>query len=61
VRRAPRAEHEGARQEVRLEDRLNDDLEGSLHDAVADRWDREQAKLLRPGFVMKTRRAGSGR
>ena len=38
------------------------DLRGRLHDAIADRRDRERPPLLAlPGFGMNTRRAGSGR
>ena len=50
MRRSPGPEPERARQEVRLEDRLNHDLHGSLHDPVADRRDRERTKLLAPGL-----------
>jgi Recombinase/Resolvase, N terminal domain/Recombinase zinc beta ribbon domain len=45
VRRAPRAEPETARQEVRLEDRLEHDLRGSLHDPVADSRNRQRPLL----------------
>ena len=62
VRRAPRAEPEAARQKVRLEDRLEHDLRGSLHDPVADsRRSTAACCSLEPGFGMNTRRAGSGR
>jgi hypothetical protein len=37
-----------ARQEVRLEDRLNDDPRGGLHDAVADSRNRQWPLLGRP-------------
>jgi hypothetical protein len=36
---------EAARQHVRLEDRFNDDLQGCLHDPVANRRDRERSLL----------------
>jgi len=39
VRRPPRAEPETNRQEVRLEDRLEHDLQRGLHDPVTDRRD----------------------
>src|ERR1700691_1197324 len=45
VRRAPRAEPEAARQEVRLKDRLERDFRGGLHDAVADSRDRQRPLL----------------
>ncbi len=45
VRRPPRAEPETARQEVRLEDRLEHDLAGGLHDPVTDRGDRQRPAL----------------
>ena len=47
VRRAPRAEPETARQEIRLEDRLEHDLRGSLHDPVADSRNRQRPLLVR--------------
>jgi hypothetical protein len=56
-----RAEPERARQHVGLEDRLDDQLEGRLHDAVADRGNRQRPLLGRPGLGIHTRRAGSGR
>jgi hypothetical protein len=45
-----RAEPERARQHVGLEDRLDDQLEGRLHDAVADRGNRQRPLLGRPGL-----------
>jgi len=46
-------EPEAARQHVRLEDRLKDDLHGGLHNPVADRGDRERSQLVpaRLGYV----------
>jgi hypothetical protein len=61
VRRAPGAKPERALEHVGLEDRLDDDLHGRLHDPVTDRRDRERTTLRTPGFGMNTRRAGSGR
>ena len=39
-------EPEAARQQVRLEDRLEHDLHGGLHDPVADRGDRQRSPLV---------------
>src|SRR6266545_879300 len=50
VCRAPGPKPERALQHVGLEDRLNDDLCGRLHNAVADRGDREWTKLLTSGL-----------
>ena len=50
VRRAPGTEPEAARQEVRLEDRLEHDLQRGLHDPVADRGNRQRPHLVRPGL-----------
>ena len=54
-------EAEGAGPEVGLEDRLQHDLRRRLHDAVADRGDRERRCSELPGFGIHTRRVGSGR
>ena len=51
MRRALRAKPERARQEVRLEHRLNHQLHGGPNDAVADGGNRERAKLLTPGLL----------
>ncbi len=44
---APRAEAVGARLEVRLEDRLQHQLQGGLHDPVRGRGDAQAAELAR--------------
>ncbi len=46
VRRPLRAEPETARQEVRLENRFKHDLQGGLHDPVANRGDRKGPVLI---------------
>ena len=46
VRRPSRAEPEAGRQEVRLEDRLEHDLHGGLHDPVPDRRNRKRPLLV---------------
>jgi hypothetical protein len=46
VRRTPRAKPERARLKVGFEDRLNDDLDGRLHDAVAYRGNRQRPQLV---------------
>src|SRR5437762_5667628 len=46
VRRPPRAEPETNRQEVRLEDRLEHDLQRGLHDPVTNRRDGDFILLL---------------
>jgi hypothetical protein len=48
ARRPLRAEPETARQEIRLEDRLEHDLHRGLHDPVADRGDRQRPALAAP-------------
>jgi hypothetical protein len=45
LRSAPRPEPVGARPKVGLEDRLQHELEGGPHDAVADRRDPQLAQL----------------
>ncbi len=50
MRRPLRAEPEAAVGHVGLEDRLEDDLEGGLDDAVADGRDRERALLVPTGL-----------
>ena len=53
MRRPLGPEPKRTRQHVRLEDRLEQDLHGGLHDAVADRGDRERSQLglSRFGYV----------
>lgn len=48
MRRAHGPQPERALEHIGLEDRLNDDLGGRLHNAVADRGDRERTPLPRP-------------
>ena len=50
VRRALRAEPETARQEVRLEDRLEHDLHRGFHDTITDRRNRQRTPLARTGL-----------
>src|SRR3954452_13532069 len=50
VRRAPRAKPERARPKARLEDRLEHDPRGGLHDPVADRRDRQRTALAWAGL-----------
>ena len=47
VRRPPRAEPETNRQEIRLEDRLEHDLQRGLHDPVTNRGNRKRPLLTR--------------
>ena len=46
----PGSKPERTRQEVRLKDRLNDDLRSGLNDPVADSRNRERPQLLTPGL-----------
>jgi hypothetical protein len=50
VRRASGAKPERARVKVGLEDRLEHDPRGGLHDAVADRRDRQRPSLAAAGL-----------
>jgi hypothetical protein len=57
VRRPPRPKAERGGLKVGLEDRLDDDLHGRLHDAVADRRDRQRPPLPRAWVLAQRLRA----
>ena len=54
------AEPVGAREEIRLENRLQHQLQGRLDHPVADRADPQAAALAVPGFGISRSRDGSG-